>query len=109
MERKNLYTYSESLPYTPDDIEFNATVLDKIMSNQQIMRGIGFDIANSKNLKESEKQELLRGCEALLYMESPLQKRHKHLLWKIRKDYHIILSGLDQQAEPSSFWDRLLY
>lgn len=89
--------------------EISIDELENAFANQSIMRGIGFDISNSNSLKSDEKDELIRACERLLYYGIPLQKCHKNLLWKVRKEYHIVLSGLDSQAEPSSFWDKLRY
>lgn len=72
-----------------------------------IMRGVGFDIANSPILSGEEKNILIKACENYFYQDKSFTKQERCLLWKVRKLYHIRNSGLCYQAEPSSFFDRL--
>lgn len=72
------------------------------------MRGVGFDIANSSQLNEKQKKELIRACENYFYNDVPFNKYHKSLLYKIRKEYHIVLTGLSEMAKPKGLLDVLL-
>ena len=91
----------------PNDTE----IIDEIMKQQMchnIMRGVGFDIANSSQLNEKQKKELIRACENYFYNDVPFNKYHKSLLYKIRKEYHIVLTGLSEMAKPKGLLDVLL-
>ena len=72
------------------------------------MRGVGFDIANSTRLNEKQKNELISACENYFYNDVPFNKYHKSLLYKIRKEYHIVLTGLSEMAKPKGLLDVLL-
>lgn len=69
------------------------------------MRGVGFDIANSSQLNEKQKEELIRACENYFYNDVPFNKYHKSLLYKVRKEYHIALTGLSEIAKPKNILD----
>ena len=91
----------------------NSKVMDKYpLTNFErygtIMRGVGYDIANSLILSDEEKNILIKACENYFYQNRSFTKQERYLLWKVRKLYHIRNSGLCYQAEPSSFFDRLL-
>lgn len=73
------------------------------------MGGVGYDIANSDNLSECEKEHLIQSCENYAFNGSTFSQLDKNLLWKVRKCYHIRQMGLSQIAEPASFMDRLIY
>ena len=73
------------------------------------MGGVGYDIANSDNLSECEKEHLIKSCEDYAFKGKDFSQLDKHLLWKVRKCYHIQQMGLSQIAEPATFMDRLLY
>lgn len=71
--------------------------------------GVVYDIAYSDNLKQWEKDHLIRSCENYAFKEECFSLVDKNLLWKVRKCHHIRQMGLSQIAEPASFMDRLLY
>lgn len=73
------------------------------------MNGVGYDIANSDNLSECEKEHLIRSCENYAFKGESFSQLDKNLLWKVRKCYHIRQMGLFHIAEPASFIDRLLF
>jgi len=106
-EEREVFTSSETTKNPTSTLDSDN--IQVLFAKQHVMRGVGFDIANSKRLNENEKSELIKACEALFFSNIPLQQCHKHLLWKVRKKYHIMLCGLDSQAEPSSFIDKILY
>ena len=77
----------------------NSKVMDKYpLTNFErygtIMRGVGYDIANSPILSEEEKKVLIKACENFFYQDIPFKKEERCLLWKVRKLYHIRNSGL---------------
>lgn len=59
-----------------------------------VMRGLGFDIANSENLSEAQKNELIKSVHGWLFHDRELTYRDKGLLFRVRKEYHICNSGL---------------
>ena len=72
------------------------------------MRGVGFDIANSFRLNEKQKKELISACENYFYNDVPFNEYHKSLLYRVRKEYHIVLTGLSEMAKPKGPLDVLL-
>lgn len=74
-----------------------------------IMRGIGFDIANFQKLTNSQKRELIIACEDFIFRKKPFTTEQKNLLWRVRKEYHIRNSNLYYEAEPATWADRLLW
>ncbi len=92
------------------NIPNNTEIVDEIMKQQMChdsMRGVGFDIANSSQLNEKQKKELIRACENYFYNDVPFNKYHKSLLYKVRKEYHIVLTGLSEIAKPKGIFDIL--
>lgn len=51
---------------------------------------------------------VMLGASLSVFQNRSFTKQERYLLWKVRKLYHIRNSGLCYQAEPSSFFDRLL-
>lgn len=74
-----------------------------------IMRGVGFDIANATQLTMSDKKSLIRGCEDYYFNDKPLSEYHRHLLWRVRKEYHIRNYGLSEQAVPKNFIEKIIF
>ena len=72
-----------------------------------VMRGVGYDIANSARIPEDEKMPLIRACESFFFADGSFTMRQRSLLYRIRKDYHIRQSGLYLEAKPASFWDEI--
>lgn len=72
-----------------------------------VMRGVGFDIANAIQLSTSEKNALIKGCEDYYYKNIPLSEQNKNLLWRVRKKYHIQLYGLSELAIPKTLLIKL--
>lgn len=73
------------------------------------LSGVYYDITNSKVLSSKEKKYLIASVDDFVYRDVPLQTRARHLLWRVRKKYHIILKGLSMEAEPQSFIDKILF
>lgn len=72
-----------------------------------VMRGVGYDIANSPKIPEDEKMPLIRACESYFIANTSFTTRQRSLLYRIRKEYHIRQSGLCSEAKPASFWDEI--
>lgn len=91
----------------PNDTE----IIDEIMKQQMChnsMKGVGFDIAHSVRLTYNQKKELIRACENFFYNDVPFNDNHKSLLYRVRKEYHIVLTGLSEMAKPKGLLDVLL-
>lgn len=63
-----------------------------------IMSGLGFDIANSENLSEAQKNELIKSVHGWLFNDREFTTRDKGLLFRVRNEYHIRNSGLHDIA-----------
>lgn len=57
------------------------------------MRGVEFDIANSVRLTYNQKKELIRACEDYFYNYVTFNDNHTSLLYRVRKEYRIVLTG----------------
>lgn len=68
--------------------------IDKALQNVDIMRGVGFDIANSNNLTDKQKEELIKACEDYYYKSKSFSTYERSLLFKVRDEYHIRNYGL---------------
>lgn len=79
------------------------------MTNFFTVNGIYFDIANSRFLSRKDKNYLIEAVDKFVYQNIPFPLHAKHLLWRIRKKYHIILSGLCSFAEPKSKIEKFLF
>lgn len=85
------------------------TMLCVYLNSVDVMRGVGFDIANAIQLSTSEKNKLIKGCEDYYYKNIPLSEQDKNLLWRVRKKYHIELYGLSEFAIPKNIIDKIIY
>lgn len=77
-------------------------------NNYFSVEGIYFDIANSM-LSKRDKNYLIAAVDKFVYQNIPFPIHARHLLWRIRKKYHIVLTGLCAFAEPRSIIEKLLF
>lgn len=68
--------------------------LDYYDERNYVMTGFGFDIANSENLSEAQKNELIKSVHRWLFDDREFTSREKGLLFRVRNEYHIKNSGL---------------
>lgn len=65
-----------------------------ILGRDIAMRGFGFDIANSENLSEDQKNELIKSVHGWLFSAREFTSRDMGLLFRVRNEYHIRNSRL---------------
>lgn len=65
-----------------------------ILGRNVAMRDFGFDIANSENLSEDQKNELIKSVHGWLFSAREFTSRDMGLLFRVRNEYHIRNSGL---------------
>lgn len=65
-----------------------------ILGRNVAMRGFGFDLANSENLSEDQKNELIKSVHGWLFSAREFTSRDIGLLFRVRNEYHIRNSGL---------------
>ena len=73
------------------------------------MRGIGFDIANSRKIPQDEKDSLIKAVEEWWLHNGTFSNRQRSLLYRIRNEYHISNSSLRNECKPDGLLDKILW
>ena len=90
--------YSQIKSAHPDwnhkQLMFKIALYRNTDDRNDVMRGLGFDIANSENLSEDQKNELIKSVHGWLFSAREFTSRDMGLLFRVRNEYHISNSGL---------------
>ena len=73
---------------------------------RDVVRGIGYDIANSPKIPEDEKPSLIKAVEKYFFSNGSFTIRHRSLLCRIQNEYH--MGWLSGETWADSFWDGIL-
>lgn len=90
--------YSQIKSAHPDwnhkQLMFKIALYRNTDDRNDVMRSLGFDIANSENLSEDQKNELIKSVHGWLFSAREFTSRDMGLLFRVRNEYHIRNSGL---------------